>query len=116
MAHLGMIPKRGKRPQQPVLSLGSKWVRADESGLFRPAHEIGDHVVVGQKLGVVADPYGETETPLLASCDGLIIGRANIPAVNQGDALFHIARIDDAAKLGAHYDTLEKMLDEDEIL
>jgi hypothetical protein len=36
--------------------------------------------------------------------------------VNQGDALFHIARIDDAAKLGAHYDTLEKMLDEDEIL
>jgi predicted deacylase len=116
MAHLGMIPKRGKRPRQPVLSLGSKWVRADESGLFRPSHEIGDHVVAGQQLGVVADPYGETETPLLASCDGLIIGRANIPAVNQGDALFHIARIDDAAKLGAHYDTLEKMLDEDEIL
>ncbi len=73
-------------------------------------------MVAGQKLGVVADPYGETETPLLASCDGLIIGRANIPSVNQGDALFHIARIDDAAKLGAHYDTLEKMLDEDEIL
>jgi uncharacterized protein len=91
-------------------------VRAEESGLFRPFRDIGDHVETGQQLGVVADPYGEKEAPLLASCDGLIIGRANIPAVNQGEALFHIARIENASKLGAHYDKLERMLDEDEIL
>ena len=117
MAHLGMTRRRaGRHGPAPVLSANSRWVRADESGLFRPFHDIGDHVTLGQKLGVVSDPYSERETPLLASCEGLIIGRANVPAVNQGDALFHIARIENAAKLGEHYDKLERLLDEDEIL
>jgi hypothetical protein len=57
-----------------------------------------------------------------ANTAGIIIGRANIPAVNQGDALFHIAKVEGASQLGAHYDVLERqagadtMLDEDEII
>lgn len=122
LAHLGMIRKRpGKRPTT-ILSASSRWVRADRSGLFRPYKDIGDHVAAGEKIGTVADPYGESETDLEASCAGIIIGRANIPAINQGEALFHIARVDNASKLGEHYDRLEReldterMLDEDEIL
>lgn len=122
LAHLGMIRRRAGRRVQTVLSTSSRWVRAEESGLFRPFKNIGDHVVAGERVGVVADPYGETETDLRASMDGIIIGRANIPAINQGDALFHIAGVENASRLGAHYDRLEKqldterMLDEDEIL
>jgi uncharacterized protein len=97
-------------------------VRAEESGLFRPFRDIGDHVAAEERIGVVADPYGERETELKASTAGIIIGRANIPAVNQGDALFHIARVENASKLGEHYSALERqlgsepMLDEDEII
>jgi hypothetical protein len=78
--------------------------------------------VAGDRIGVVADPYGEHETEIRASASGIIIGRANIPAVNQGDALFHIAKVENASQLGAHYEELERklgveqMLDEDEII
>lgn len=122
MAHLGMIRPRRHPPRPPVLATSSRWVRAEESGLFRPFREIGDHVLAGERIGVVADPFGERETDLRATSSGIIIGRANIPAVNQGDALFHIAKVENASKLGEHYDALERqlgaepMLDEDEII
>jgi len=42
----------------------------------------------------VVAPYGDekSETSVLATCSGVIIGRTNIPLVNEGEALFHIAR------------------------
>lgn len=121
LASLGMIRRRAK-PRPPVLATSSRWVRADESGLFRPFRDIGDHVIVGERLGIVADPYGDHETDILSTAAGIVIGRANIPAVNQGDALFHVAKVENASQLGAHYDALERqlgaepMLDEDEII
>jgi predicted deacylase len=122
MAFLGMTRRRRTQPRAPVLATSSRWVRAEESGLFRPFRDIGDHVAAGERIAVVADPYGEHETDIKASNAGIIIGRANIPAVNQGDALFHIAKVDNASQLGEHYSHLERqlgaepMLDEDEII
>ena len=43
---------------------------------------------------MVADPFGEIETPVTSSCGGIVIGRTNLPLVNEGDALFHIARFE----------------------
>jgi hypothetical protein len=122
MAFLGMTRKRRAQPRQPVLATSSRWVRAEESGLFRPFRDIGDNVAAGERIAIVADPYGDHETDIKTSAPGIIIGRANIPAVNQGDALFHIAKVDNASQLGAHYSELERqlgaetMLDEDEII
>ena len=122
MAHLGMVRRRRHPPRSPVLATSSRWVRAEESGLFRPFRDTGDHVASGDRIAVIADPYGERETEICASSDGIIIGRANIPAVNQGDALFHIAAVENASMLGEHYEALERrlgtepMLDEDEII
>jgi uncharacterized protein len=121
--HLRMLTLRStKRPRPPVLSASSRWVRAEASGLFRPYRDIGEKVDFDERIGIVASPYGDKEVELKASSAGIIIGRANIPAVNQGDALFHIAKVENATQLGAHYDTLERqlgaepMLDEDEII
>lgn len=123
LSHLDMIDWRegGNRPP-PALSTGSKWVRAEESGLYHPYCDIGDHVAVGTRLAVVHDPYGEQQFPVDSPLQGIIIGRANIPAVNQGDALFHIAKVEDAPAIGEHYDRLQRRLesetipDEDEII
>ncbi len=123
LAHLDMIDWRDHANRAPpALSTGSKWVRAEESGIYHPYCAIGDHVSIGTRLAVVYDPYGEGEFPIDSPIHGIVIGRTNIPAVNQGDALFHIAKVENAPALGEHYDRLERRLesetlpDEDEII
>jgi hypothetical protein len=48
----------------------------------------------GQVIGVIADPFGQQELEVQASAGGIIIGRTNLPLVNEGEGLFHIARFD----------------------
>ncbi len=94
MRALGMLPpSRAARPfPEPLVARASTWVRAPQSGILRQAAPLGARVRRGEPLGVVADPFGERERAVHAPAGGLIIGRAEIPLVNEGDALFHIAR------------------------
>lgn len=92
-------PKRGK-VIQPVVARSSSWVRAPESGILRALVPLGASVSKGDKLAIVADPFGEREIQVIAPCNGIIIGRSNLPLVHEGEALFHLARfqkLDDAA-------------------
>lgn len=94
MRHLGMLPKRRRKPPpEPVVARSSSWVRAPQSGIFRTYVELGDRVVRDQTLiGAVADPFGEREQEIRAPFSGIVIGRLNLPLVNEGDAICHIAR------------------------
>ncbi len=95
MHHLGMLEKGPGRPKTaPFFAKGSVWLRAPASGLFRSDTRLGQQVRVGQLLGVVNDPLGEERVPVTAPCDGIIIGRSNIPLVHQGDPLAHVAYAD----------------------
>ena len=69
----------------------STWLRASKAGIFRWFIPSGNWVQKGDPLGVINDPYGTDETPVLARLDGFIIGHNNSPVINTGDALFHIA-------------------------
>ncbi len=96
MHEIGMLSGRVARiPAPPVFSNSSFWVRAEEGGIVRPFVNLGAWVDRDQVLGVVSDPLGQTDLEVRAPEKGLIIGRSNLPAVNEGDALFHIARIRD---------------------
>jgi len=53
---------------------------------------LGSHVRKGEVLGVISDPFGERELALRAPAHGIVIGCLNLPLVNEGDAVFHIAR------------------------
>ncbi len=94
MRRIGMLPKsRSKKPPQvPVVSDQTSWLRAPESGILRSFVPLGDKVEKGQTIAVVADPLGEAETPIIAPCNGVVIGRTNLPLVYEGDATFHIAQ------------------------
>lgn len=95
MRHLGMLPpSRRKHVYQPLVARASQWVRAPGSGILRTLVALGTHVRKGQALGRVSDPFGEVELTITAPADALVIGRLNLPLVNEGDALFHIARFD----------------------
>ena len=80
------------------------WVRAPRSGIMRFIKPLGAQVAKDELLGIVSDPFGESEAEVLSTTHGIIIGRTNLPLVNEGEALFHIARFKNA---GALSDTLE---------
>lgn len=95
MRALGMLPplaRKTKKTAEPFVARSSSWVRAPQSGMLRTLVALGAHVSSGQLLGIVNDPFGEKEHEVVAQSSGVIIGRMNLPLVNEGDALFHIAR------------------------
>jgi uncharacterized protein len=94
-----------------VLSASSTWVRAPEGGILHSVRRSGDRVGQLEPIGVISDPLGEETVSVVAEDDGIIIGRTNLPIVNRGDALFHIARIKTRAKAAA-----QSVPDEDEII
>jgi predicted deacylase len=88
------------RQNDPVVAKSSTWARSPTSGILRHQAALGDEVKFGQTLGVVGDPFGETEIVVASPTEGVIIGRLNLPLVHEGDALFHIARVESAAAAG----------------
>ncbi|WP_438970118.1 succinylglutamate desuccinylase/aspartoacylase family protein [Methylophaga sp.] len=96
MREIGMLAasRVRRKKQEPFVARSSGWVRAPQSGIFRMLAPMGASVSKGDLLGMVAAPYGkdQSETEVFASSSGIIIGRTNIPLVNEGEALFHIAR------------------------
>lgn len=97
MREIGMLPKikPKKAPLEPVQPESSHWLRAPMSGLMRAAYSLGDVVKKGAVIASVAGPLGALEEDVIAKYSGVIIGRTNLPIVNRGDALFHVARVDD---------------------
>jgi uncharacterized protein len=97
MRQLGMLRRRNPRrtrPAKPVVADSSHWIRAPEGGILRSALQLGQRVSAGELLGQVSDPFGASEYPVTASHAGIVIGRNSLPLVNEGDALFHIARME----------------------
>jgi len=82
---------RTEVPNNPAVFLKkTTWVRAKSSGIFHTSKVNGAHILKGDIIGMICDPYGEHEEKLIASHDGYIVGINNQPVVNQGDALMHI--------------------------
>jgi predicted deacylase len=120
MASLNMIEALPRKPavQEVVFSDASTWVRAPEGGIFHTVRQTGDRVGKREVIGVVADPLGTQSVPVVAEDDGIIVGRINLPIVNRGDALFHIAKAKPLASIKAEPkpETAAPLLDEDEIV
>jgi hypothetical protein len=119
MAAIGMIAEAPRRlaASEPAHSASSSWVRAPESGVLHTVRRSGDKVGTMEVLGVVADPLGAQSVPVVAEHDGIIVGRTNLPIVNRGDALFHIARVKVLAKRAkAKPEFAAPLFDEDEII
>ncbi|GAB4173116.1 MAG: M14 family metallopeptidase [Wenzhouxiangellaceae bacterium] len=114
MRKLGMLPasRARKNLPEPVIARSSSWVRAPGSGILRSLVRYGQRVVQNETLmGVISDPYGEHETEIRAPYSGVVIGQLHLPLVNEGDALYHVARVhraDVAAdRIDSFHETLE---------
>jgi uncharacterized protein len=94
MKHVGMIEGAPvvSVHSATVHSASSTWVRAPEGGILHSVRQVGDRIGKLEPIGVITDPLGEEMVSVVAEDDGIIIGKTNLPLVNRGDALFHIAR------------------------
>ena len=113
MADLDMIspPRRPPTRVVPVVAKSTLWVRADEGGILRIRQKLGAHVERGDVLGAISGPLGDRETAVTSPTAGVIIGRTELPLVNEGDALFHIASFERQTLAGREVERFEAELD-----
>ncbi len=92
MAELGMIQAATmRRPPKPVEVRQSMWLRAPQGGVFHLRAQLGRRVRENERLGVIADPFGETQVVLRAVAAGIVIGHTSSPLVQRGEGIVHLA-------------------------
>lgn len=96
LSTLKMIKRTQKRtsrrgPVTPFIANTSNWTRANASGIVSSLKNLGDKVVRGDALARIGSPLGEVFSTVTTNRSGIIIGKQNIPLVQEGDAMFHIA-------------------------
>ncbi len=110
MRDLGMLPAvtSKKRRVEPIVARGSTWVRAPESGILVSRLKLGSRVEKGEKIGTISDPLAEDETPIISPTAGVLIGRTNLPLMNEGDAIFNIGVFERLAPAASEIDFFQE--------
>lgn len=109
LAHLEMTRKRKSKTNkvEPFVAYNSAWVRASSSGIVRTIKNLGDDVTKGDILAEICSPTGAFVSDLTAPKDGVIIGKQNIPLVQEGEAMFHIAYFKETDEVVEHIEQLQ---------
>jgi predicted deacylase len=92
---MGMVENAPGSSAPTKISRESRWVRAPRGGLVRREVKLGDTVERRQVLGHVSDIWGRGNLAVRSPSAGIVIGAAHHPRANQGDALFHIAEVEE---------------------
>jgi uncharacterized protein len=98
MQEIKMLKRAADDSQQArtvMTAKSSHWIRAQNSGSLRTVKKLGSFVQQGDLLGVISDPFGARKMGVYASKPGIIIGGVTMPLVNRGNALFHIATLEE---------------------
>ena len=112
MRHLGMLgTTRARRSAlAPVVARSSGWVRATESGFVVHRKELGDRVEPGDVLAYIKGPFGDVIDQVLATDEGIVIGKQNIPLVQEGEAMYHIAYFSKPEGVAEHIELFQEEL------
>ncbi len=112
LSSLGMLKRKLKRhPVKPSISHQTSWLRANGSGIVRDLKKLGERVQKGDALAEIGNPFGDSIATVTATRDGIIIGKQNIPLVQEGDAMFHIAFFDTCdMNVAANIDAMQETL------
>jgi len=107
MREMGMLSLKRKPPKPSAVLRSTSWVRAPTSGIARMLAKLGDMVTRDDVLAFVGDAGGNGEEPIVSPFDGVIIGRANLPLVYEGEAVFHVGRTRQASLMEQHMDAMQ---------
>jgi len=95
-------PNTKKRKKHPLVLQKSSWLRASASGMLRTVKGLGDTVKKDEVIAFIDEPIGDDSYELTSNFDGIIIGKIQIPLVQEGDAVFHIAGSENLESAGEH--------------
>jgi len=96
MECLGMHQFPTLAPPNPTVEVReSKWIRAGRGGIFHLEVSLGEKVQKKQQLGFITDAFGENSLSVRAIYNGIAIGCTQNPLVNQGDAIVHLAAVEE---------------------
>ncbi len=96
MAAESMIEDAPPASRPTHLSWSSGWVRASRSGIAHLEISLGDEVSKGDVVAVTHDTFGKRLGTIRARSDGMVIGLTQRPLVNRGDAVAHIATVEES--------------------
>ena len=115
MRGLKMLPARRARAARsgPYVANSTRWIRAPTDGLFRPLVRLGAHVRAGDVLGTVSAPFSSDDQVVSAPFEGIVIGSNRLPPVNEGEALFHLARFGKVSAVQEEIVSHESVLEAD---
>lgn len=112
MSHLGMTRKRKRlKEHHPLIAKSSSWARAPQSGIARSVVPLGARVAVGETLAYISDPFGEHEEVVKSTAAGIVIGRARLPLVHEGEAIFHIAKFSQTSEAAESVENFQDAFD-----
>ena len=96
LAALGMTDPVEEEPPPPsAVSWRSGWVRARGTGMLHLEATLGQRVEKGERLGGLFDSFGKRVRLVHADRAGIVVGRTEAPLVSSGDAVVHIAEVED---------------------
>ncbi len=91
--HLGVAAWDGTPAPPTATSESSRWIRASKSGIAHLRVRSGDMVAEGQVLGTIEDAFGKKLSSIRSKSDGMVIAHTLYPLVNRGDAVVHVATL-----------------------
>lgn len=94
LREINMLPATIKRRnvKLPIITRQSQWIRATNSGMLVTIKKLGGTVKKGEIIALLHEPLYDSGFEIKADFDGVIIGKTEIPLVQEGDAIFHIAK------------------------
>lgn len=117
LRHLGLLRtpskktnKTPKPPIEPTVANKSSWMRASESGIVTFKAELGERVSKQQLLANISSPFGEKVGQVVSTKEGIVIGKQNIPLVQEGEAMYHIAYFDELDDIEDKLETFEDVI------
>jgi len=104
MRAIGMLdhtPEDDIIKKDPYIAYSSNWVRAPLGGILLTKKHLGDVVKKDDILGIMTNPFGDHETRIISPYNGVIIGFSQLPLANEGDGVFHIARMESSSEISS---------------
>ena len=99
LARLGMTDEVDEQPPPPsAVSWRSGWVRARGTGMLHLEVDLGQRVEQGDRLGGLFDSFGKRVRLVHADRAGMVVGHTQAPLVNSGDAVVHIAEVEEPVR------------------
>ncbi len=106
MRQLQMLPADTKikhRKAPACITEKTEWIRAATSGIAYSKIKLGQQISKGSLVATIKDPFGASpDDYVYAPCDGVIVGKNNLPMVHEGQEIFQIATFTELETAASH--------------